>query len=89
MKRPVVNGAKRHGPFVTHLAGHGSGLGKAYMMGMTRGATANEAGLGGHKTQVFLVPNPTRGADGQSGFVDLTRGTGPVLSIGFAVPNDL
>jgi len=31
----VVGGAEGHGPFVTHLAAHGAGLGKTYVMGMT------------------------------------------------------
>ncbi len=32
----VVGGAEGHGPFVTHLAAHGAGLGKTDMMGMAR-----------------------------------------------------
>ncbi len=85
----MVAGTEGYSPLVAHPAAHGPGLGKAYMMGMTRGATTDEAGSGGHKTQVLLVPNPPRRADGKGGFVDLTRGTGPVLSIAVAVSTGL
>jgi hypothetical protein len=32
----VVGGAERHGPFVTHLAACGAGLGKTYVVGLAR-----------------------------------------------------
>jgi hypothetical protein len=32
----VVAGTEGYGPFVTHLAAHGPGLGKSDMMGMAR-----------------------------------------------------
>ncbi len=85
----VVGRAERHGPLVAHPAAHGPGLGKAYVMGLGWRTPADEAVLGGHVAEMLPVPNPPRRADGKGGFVDLTRGTGPVLSIAVAVSTGL
>ena len=67
----VVAGTEGYGPFVAHLASHRSRLGKAYMVGLGWRTPADEAGPRGHVTQVLLVPDPARRADGKSRFVDL------------------
>lgn len=86
MDRPVVRGAEGHDALVAYLAAHGTRLGKTYVMCMARGAAAHEAGLTGHKAQVFLVPDPVRCTGGQGGLVDLAFGTGAVRSLGVAGP---
>ena len=52
--------AERHGEFVAHLATEGSGLGEFQMMGVGRGLSADQAGLGADEREMCLVPLPRR-----------------------------
>ena len=67
----VVRGAERHDPLVTDLASDRSRLGKADMVGMAWRTPTHEAGLGRHVTEMLLISDPARRADGKSRFVDL------------------
>ena len=55
MELAVVQPANRDGEAVANSSSHRSLLRKFYMMGVGRGAAADEAWLGGHKLEVFAV----------------------------------
>lgn len=68
----VVRGAQRHGKLVADFERKATGLRIAHVMGMRRVATADEAGLLGHKAKV-LERTRLGSARGEQALVDLHR----------------
>ena len=60
MKLAVMSPTQRHGELVAHFAPECPALCKAQVMGIRRLATANQARLLGHISDVIAVPNPAR-----------------------------
>src|SRR5262245_14334890 len=71
----MVNGTERDREFVTHLKSKASRLCKADVMGVSWRSFANETGLLGDKTQMFLGSDPLWFADGKHTLVDLCAST--------------
>ena len=77
----MVNGAERHGEFITHLEPKASGLREAEVMGLGRRSPTNETGLLGHIAQMLLRSDPLWFADSKHALVDLWTCTGVGLLV--------
>jgi hypothetical protein len=58
VKFAMMQPAEWDGEFVTHFAPECSVFSKPKVMGIRRGATAGQTGLGGHEPQMIPVPRP-------------------------------
>ena len=63
VKLPMMEPADRDGEAVADLASHGSLFGKLDVVRIRRGATADETGLGGDKSQMVAVALANRLSD--------------------------
>jgi hypothetical protein len=68
-----MQAAERDGELVAHPATQRASLGEAQVMRVAGPPPTNEAGLRGDKSEVRLVPVPTRLSDRQRAFVDAGR----------------
>ena len=60
MEFAMVAATKRNGELIANLSTKGSALREAQVMSIGRRATADQARLLGHMSDVFPVTNPTR-----------------------------
>jgi hypothetical protein len=73
MNLAVVSAAERDGELVADLATERLRLAKAQVMRVSWLAAADQAGLGGNKSQMSLVAETFWLAEGEDAFVDLLR----------------
>ena len=73
MNLAVVSAAERDGELVADLATERLRLAKAEVMRVSRLAAADQAGLGGNKSQMSLVAKAFWLSEGENAFVDLLR----------------
>jgi hypothetical protein len=73
MDLPVVRAAQRYGEFIAYLATKRSGLGKAKVVRIARGAGAYQAGLSRHEVQMLAIANAAGLWERQHALVDPRR----------------
>ena len=73
MQLAVMAAAQRHRELVTYFLTQGPPLRIAYVMGVARLATANQARMRGNESQMSLVPQTFWFGDGKHALVDAAR----------------